>query len=270
MKPGALLLLCFLLSAATFGQSIQSPLVASSDDHTTIITQIETNSHNTVVSFRHICFEKGDWVQLNKSMYLQDANGEARYNYVRSEGIPLRPAKFTATEDNQEVNFKVYFEKVKPGTKEINVIERARSLDELRDGISFFNYYKVSLYKSMPALIGGRQGFVTDVLSMPRPEMGMNTVQVDTARIQVDKAYSNFASPMNRGGMAYFGPMMNGVYASVLNAQLQAYSNPAITDQLAKITKNYYDALIKAGFSEDAALKIITSKQLISIDEVPK
>jgi len=60
------------------------------------------------------------------------------------------------------------------------------------------------------------------------------------------------------------------VYASVLNAQLQAYSNPAITDQLAKITKNYYDALIKAGFSEDAALKIITSKQLISIDEVPK
>jgi hypothetical protein len=203
-------------------------------------------------------------------MYLQDANGEARYNYVRSEGIPLRPAKFTATEDNQEVNFKVYFEKVKPGTKEINVIERARSLDELRDGMSYFNYYKVSLYKSGPALAGSRPGFITDVVSAPQRGMNIN-VQVDTATVQVDTASAvsgDITSLMDRGGMANLGPIMSGVYKDLLNAQLQAYSNPVITEQLARITKNYYDALIKTGFSEDAALKIITSKQLISIDGV--
>jgi len=257
MKPSALILFCFLLSAAIFGQSIKSPLVSSSDDHTTIITQIETNSHNTVVSFSHICTQKDSWVQLNKSMYLQDANGEERYNYVRSEGIPLRPARFTATEDNQKVNFKVYFEKLKPGTKEINVIERARSLNELRDGVTFFNYYKVNLYQS--GLADGRPGFMTDKVSTFHPERKMS-VQIDTS------VSSDFTPPMGRD----FGPMISGVYSSMLNAQLRTYSNPATTDQLAKIMKNYYDALIKAGFSEDAALKIITSKQLISFDGISK
>ena len=263
MKTSALLLFCLLLSAATFGQSIKSPLVSSSDDHTTIITQIETNSHNTVVKFSHICSQKGSWVQLNKSMYLQDANGEERYNYVRSEGIPLRPARFTATEDNQEVNFKVYFEKLKTGTKEINVIERARSLNELRDGVTFFNYYKVSLFQS--GLADGRPAFMTDKVSTFHPDRKMS-VQIDTAY----SVSSDFATPTGRGDMGNFGPMISGMYTSMLNAQLRTYSNPAITDQLAKIMKNYYDALIKVGFSEDAALKIITSKQLISFDGISK
>lgn len=261
----SLLLLCLLLSAATFGQPIMSPLVSSSDDHTTIITQIETNNHNTVISFSHICPQKGDWIQLNKTMYLQDANGEDRYNYVKSEGIPLRPERFIATEDNQQVNFKVYFEKLKPGTKEINVIERARSLDELRDGITFLNYYKVNLFQSGPALDDNRPRVITDKFSMHRPEKELGE-EIDTTY----SVSSDFVPPIGRGDMLNFGPMMSGVYTSMINAQLQVYSNPAVTDRLAKIMKNYYDALIKVGFSMDASLKIITSKQLISVEGMSK
>ena len=257
LKP--FLFLCLLLPAATFGQSIKSPLVANTDDPSTFITQVETNSHNTVISFRHICNGKGSWVQLNKSMYLQDANGEDRYNYVKSEGIPLRPEKFTATADRQEVNFKVYFEKLKPGTKEINVIERVRSLTELRNGISYFNFFNVSLNKSRPLTADGNEIRTVQVTMSPPPPMEMiaDTLYSDS---------SNIGGTTRTRVMNDMTPMMVNMYKSMLDAQLKVCSDPAVTDRLAKIMRNYYNALIKAGFSMDAAIKIITSKELISLN----
>ncbi|WP_316812477.1 hypothetical protein [Pedobacter heparinus] len=251
MKAIKMSLAFVLLSLTVFGQSIKFPMVGSSESPTTVITEIVTNSRNTVVSFKHICSRKGNWVQLNKSMYLQDANGEERYSYVRSEGIPLRPEKFVATEDRQEVNFKVYFEKLRPGTKEINVIERARSLAEHSNGFSFFNYFKVSLNKSQPEPGSRTVSTVDVVVAPPVPPNG------------------DFASSFAKSEMKNLGPMISNMYSGMLTAQLNMYSNPATTDQLARIMKNYYDALIKTGFSSDAALKIITSKPLISADGKP-
>lgn len=265
MKTKSLLLLCLLLPAIAFCQTISSPVVGSSEDYSTTITKVEVTSRNTVVSFKHQFYKKGGWLQLNKSMYLQDANGEERYNYVRSEGIPLRPARFTASDDHQVLNFKVYFEKLKPGTKEINIIERARSLNEMNDGVAYLNYYKVNLYKSRPEQAKEERVVVTDVTLMPPP--------LRDAAVTTDTAYSagtNFPSGALRNDMANMGPMMSNVFTSMLNAQLKMYSDPAVTDQLARITKNYYDALIKVGFSMDAALKIITSKQLVSMDSGTK
>lgn len=252
MKAIKMSLAFILLTVAAFGQSVKFPMVGSSESPTTVITGIETNNRNTVVSFKHICARKGNWVQLNKSMYLQDANGEERYNYVKSEGMPLRPEKFVATEDQQEVNFKVYFEKLKPGTKEINVIERARSLAELHNGINFFNYFKVSLNKSQPEPVNDNPRSVkVTVAPPPAPN-------------------SDFSSSFARSEMRNLGPMISNMYTGMLSAQLNLYSNPATTDQLARIMKNYYDALIKTGFPADAALKIITSRSLISTDAVTK
>lgn len=246
MRSKQMLLAFLLLPVTLFGQSIKLPFVSSSEDPTTIITEIETNSKYTVVSFKHVCSGKGSWVQLNKSMYLQDAKGEERYNYIRSEGIPLRPERFVATKDDQEVNFKVYFEKLKPGTQEINVIERARSQAELNGGINFLNYFKVSLNQSQPEL-GETNVSKVDVTVTPPPPLR-----------------SAFANPFGNGENQNFGPVLNDMYMGMLTAQLNVYSNPKVIDRLAKNMKSYYDALIKVGFSSDAALKIITSKQLIS------
>lgn len=274
MNIKKLLFLCLLLPAAAFGQSIKSPQVASSEDATTVITQVETNSHYTVVSFRHICYTKGSWVQLNKSMYLQDANGEDRYNYVKSEGIPLRPKKFVATKDNEEVNFKVYFEKLKPGTKEINIIERARSLAEMGDGYTYFNYFKVNLLKSRP-IMADNKGVrsVTVTMSPPPPiEMLTDTVYSDSSSNTVrpihGRVMNNMPPMMNNMPSMMNGmePMLTNMYSSMLNTQLKMYSDTAVTDQLAKIMRNYYNALTKAGFSSDDAIKIITSKELISVN----
>ncbi|MNJ91512.1 hypothetical protein D3C87_91640 [compost metagenome] len=246
MRFKQMLLAFFLLPVTLFGQSIKFPLVSSSEDPTTVITEIETNSKHTIVSFKHVCRGKGSWVQLNKSMYLQDAKGEDRYNYVRSEGIPLRPERFVATKDNEEVNFKVYFEKLKPGTQEINIIERARSQAELNDGITFLNYFRVNLNKSQQELRDGTVSQVEVVVTPPPPMR------------------NDFGTSVANGEAPNFGPVLKDMYMGMFTAQMNVYSNPAVIDQLAKNMKSYYDALIKVGFSSDAALKIITSKQLIS------
>jgi hypothetical protein len=248
MRSKQMLLAFLLLPVTLFGQSIKFPLVSSSEDPTTMITEIETTNQHTIISFRHVGAEKGSWIQLNKSMYLQDAKGEERYNYVRSEGIPLRPERFVATKDNQEVNFKVYFEKLKPGTQEINVIERARSQAELNDGVNFLNYFSVNLNKSKLELADHKVSKVEVVVTPPPP------VPVGT----------DFSSSFVNGEAANFGPALKDMYMGMFTAQLNVYSNPAIIDQLAKNMKSYYDALIKVGFSSDAALKIITSKPLVS------
>jgi hypothetical protein len=254
MKLKSLLFFILLLPAIAYCQSITMPAVGYSEDHTTKITKVEVTKANTVVTFKHVMQGKGAWVQLNKSMYLQDAKGEEKYNYIKSEGIPVRPKRLTSDKDYQEIEFKVYFEKLKPGTQEINVIERARSMPEQANGTKFFNYYNVSLSKQSSV---EEHVKVTDVVLMPPPQMDNTPVRIDTTT----------SVSMDAGAMmASFAPMMGNMYSSILNAQLKIYSNPETTTQLARITKNYYDALIKVGFSEDAALRIITSKQLVSVD----
>ncbi len=247
MKTQSLLFLILLFPAVAFCQSVNFPSVGSAEDALTTITKIEVNSKNTIITFKHTSPKKGDWMELNKSMYLQDANGEAQYKYIASEGIPLRPLKHYATADNEEMTFKVYFQKLKPGTKQINVIERARSAEDLSNGTIYDNFYNVSLLKSAPRVTNVR-------LIKPISD----TVRSMTSAI-------NAASPFN-DAMASMGPMMSNMYTNMLNAQLKVFSDPATIDQLAKITKNHYDALIKVGFTADQALKIITSKQLISTD----
>ncbi len=247
MKSIKLLAASLMLSATVFGQSIKFPFVNSSEDQKTIITAVETNNQNTIVSFQYTSSAEGDWVQLNKSMYLQDANGEERYNYVKSEGIPLRPSRFEAKEAGQKVNFKVYFEKLKPGTKNINVIERARSIAEMDNGITFLNYFNVDLNRSQPEERNGNTAFDV-VLSPPSP------------------LKDNINMVPNIGDMANLGSMVNNMYSGMLTAQLNTLSKPEVINQVAKITKDFYDALIKAGFPADAALKIVIAKPLISTD----
>jgi len=144
---------------------------------------------------------------------------------------------------------------LKPGTQEINVIERARSLpDQQSSGTTVFNYYNVSLTKSEPANV--YQGVATNVVLSPPPVgyPGMVSKGDTSATPNIGSFYNGIA------------PMMTAMYAKMLDAQLQLYSNPETIEKLAKINKNYYDALVKAGFSEETALKIITAKPLVALD----
>ncbi|WP_316837813.1 hypothetical protein [Pedobacter nutrimenti] len=244
MKIFSILLLYLMLPAIGFCQSVNMPAVGASEDPSTTISKIEVTHNNTIITFKHFS-DKGKWVQINKSMYLQNANGEERYAFIKCEGIPLRPLKYTATTDNELVEFKVYFEKVKPGTKEINIIERALSPMERSSEIRFFNYYNVSLLKSGKNSSAGYTGVVQDSVHLSAPALTVNSDSVMS-----DNIFNNFSI----------------VYKNIFNAQLKFYEDPATLERLAGIHKSYYDALIKKGFSKDDAMKICSSKSIFSFE----
>ena len=63
------------------------------------------------------------------------------------------------------------------------------------------------------------------------------------------------------GAMA---PMMGKMMEAMIEAQLAVISKPESAEKMAQYVKNFYEALIKHGFSKEEALKIVTSISLPS------
>lgn len=246
MKLKAMLFLLMLSPAVSLCQSIDFPSVGGVENPETSITNIDVSGDNTVITFKRISAHKGEVVQLNKSIYLQDADGDERFDYIKSEGIPVRPEKLITDKDSSEIIYKVYFEKLYSSTKTINVIDRARTAPLTPGGPLYNNFYTVSLEKSGPAI-------PLEVKALPP---GVPTVPVVPAVSKVPVVPVVPAVSVVKDSVA-------AVPAAPMDPQLKFYSNPATTTQLAIITKNYYDALIKAGFSAEMAFKIATSKQFV-------
>jgi hypothetical protein len=57
--------------------------------------------------------------------------------------------------------------------------------------------------------------------------------------------------------MEQMAPMMGRMTEASLTATLGALSKPEAAEQLATFTRNYYQALVKKGFTEDEALRIV-------------
>jgi hypothetical protein len=58
------------------------------------------------------------------------------------------------------------------------------------------------------------------------------------------------------GAMA---PMMGKMMEAMIEAQLTVISKPDSAEKMAQYVKNFYEALIKNGFSKEEAFKIVTS-----------
>jgi len=63
------------------------------------------------------------------------------------------------------------------------------------------------------------------------------------------------------GAMA---PMMGKMMEAMIEAQLSVVSKPESAQKMATYVKNFYEALIKQGFSKEEAFKIVTSVSLPS------
>jgi hypothetical protein len=57
--------------------------------------------------------------------------------------------------------------------------------------------------------------------------------------------------------MEAMGPMMGQMMSAMLDGMLAVLSKPETAQRTAAFTKNYYDALIAKGFSNEDALKIV-------------
>ena len=55
------------------------------------------------------------------------------------------------------------------------------------------------------------------------------------------------------------GPNLGLMIESMISAKLKFYAQPETANAIAAFTRNYYDALIKRGFTEEQALKIVST-----------
>lgn len=251
-----LITLVIIAGVPAIAQTINNPIVKSKDDGNTIIKRIETNNNYTILTFQTTATTDNSWVQLNKEIYLQTDISNAHYNYVKSENIAMVPEKQILNNAGDKLVFRVYFKKIPAGAKYINIIERSGSNN---GNVSYFNFYNVSLTQSSSASASTQYTFntrssstvVDSVRVMTRPPVPSEI------RIESPADHNEMAEAMNA-----MGPMMATMSKTMMDAQLNYFKQPGKIAELAKLNKEYYDALKKAGFSNEDALKLVASSNL--------
>ncbi|QEM03867.1 hypothetical protein DIU31_010210 [Mucilaginibacter rubeus] len=249
-KPILTIITFFIVAVQALAQNITTPNVEQKDDQSTIIKKIETNSQYTIVTFENYAYQDNAWLQLNKEIFIQTDLSNAHYEYVKSENIAMVPNKNVLKKAGDKLEFKVYFKKIPSAAKSIDIIEHAGLS---RPGINYFNFYNVSLTEQAAATNHVK---VTDVVLLPPPP-----VAADTASTGL---FNGSPSNYMQNAMNSMGPMYASMAKSVLDAQLAYFKQPGKIAEIAKLNKDYFDALVKVGFNYEQALKIITANGLIS------
>jgi hypothetical protein len=241
----ALILFCL----TSFAQNIANPKIGSQDDPNAKIVLIKTDNLYSMVQIQVTASSDSAWAVLNKEIYLQTDVDNKHYEYVKSEGIAVAPAKrHTFTQEGQTVMFKVYFKKIPANAKVIDVIERA---GQRTDGITFFNFYNVSLKEQTTD-----GDVITDVrITAPGGGSPFLSQGSDTS-----EGGNNLFGGM--GGDAGIGNMYKTMIKSMMDAQISYYKEPGKMAELAALNKQYFDALVKQGFTEDQALKLAAAAGL--------
>jgi len=67
------------------------------------------------------------------------------------------------------------------------------------------------------------------------------------------------AEEMREMMQGVMGPMMGEMMASMVKSMSKTMAEPEVAQNLATFTRNYYQALVDRGFTEEEALKIVTS-----------
>jgi hypothetical protein len=229
----------------SFAQNVVNPHVEISESMGSLITKIETDKQYTIVSFEQYAYNDSSWVVLNKEIYIQTDIDNKHYEFVKAEGIAVAPeTRHTFAKAGDKLSFKVYFKKIPANAKLIDIIEHA---GRRSDGITFFNFYNIDLTQSNP---GEQHIKVTEVALPPPPVNG-----------QFNATGANEFTNM----MGAMGPMYASLITSMLDAQLSFYKQPGKLTEVAKLHKQYFDALVKAGFNYEQAIRVLTSAPLIQM-----
>ncbi len=230
LVPFLLLMLTIKLSA----QSIVNPIFENSDNQTCRIVKIETTPNFTIVSFEQTAENDNAWARINKSIFVQTNVSDKHYHYIKSENIAIAPEKTTIRNAGDKLLFKVYFESIPRTARTIDVIEKGGAKN-------FYNFYNVSLTQS-------EKVDIIDVAIAPPPPSFASNINVNN-----DMA----------GIMGSMGPMLTTMATSMMDAQLKYYKQPGKITEIAKLNKQFFDALVNEGFTQDQALKIITTESLL-------
>lgn len=82
------------------------------------------------------------------------------------------------------------------------------------------------------------------------------TAAASVANAQPPQPSAAQMEQMMQRQMQMMGPMFGQMTRVMMQAQFEVLSQPETAEKLAAYTRNYYDALIKQGFSKQEALEI--------------
>ena len=69
---------------------------------------------------------------------------------------------------------------------------------------------------------------------------------------------------------AMMGPMMGQMMEAMMEGMLRVLSKPENAERLAAFTRNYYDALVRKGFTKDEALQIVIAAGMPRVPTGPR
>ncbi len=96
------------------------------------------------------------------------------------------------------------------------------------------------------------------LLLVPTAASGQRPSKPDSIQAQMEQA------------SAMMGPMMGQMMESMMEGMLRVMSKPENAERLAVFTRNYYDALVRKGFSKDEALQIVIAAGMPRIPTGPR
>lgn len=227
-----LLIACLSVFAgvSALAQSIINPFVERTDDLNCVISKIETTKDYTVVSFEYTAQSDNSWAQINKEMFIKTDLSDKHYDFIKAENIAIAPEKKTIDHVGQKLAFKAYFQKIPKEAKLVDIIENPEGNNSQTN---YFNYYNVSLEKS-------RRAATYAYMAAPA-----NTFLTRNAAFALKKAKPTTNTYSYR------------VVQTGDDQNIKIDIQPATVAERAKQQKEYFDALIKQGFTEDQAIKII-------------
>lgn len=238
MKKSLLILSLAIFALRSSAQTIENPFVEKSENGGATITKIATGEHFTAVTIKYTAPADDSWADINKEIYIQTDADNKHYDFVKATGITFSPEKTTLKKSGDDLIFTVYFNKIPADARTIDIIERAGP-----DNSTYFNFYGVHLEKTQTGKV------TTNVVLTPPPVVSNGAV------FSVNPSENNMFNAV--------APMFGTMIKAVMDAQLNFYQDDNKIKEIAKATHKYYEALIAEGFSQDQALKIITSESLL-------
>jgi hypothetical protein len=227
------------ISSTVFSQSVVKPYVESVGDRLCYINKIEHTKDYTIISFEHLNNDNG-WISLNPSIKIK-ASDEKEYFFVKAEGIPLNPKHHQFTESEKKHAFKVFFQRVHLNIKRFDVIE-------VESGSKYdFNFYGVDLTRKRLSDIQVAHHFEND--SIEPAEV------VSYGQSVVDSVASD--------GNFDFGNMFKNIYSNTIDSYIKYLKTPGKLNEIAKLNKEYFDALVGVGFTREEAMQLLTANPVI-------
>lgn len=122
-----------------WSQTIVSPTYSRRDNISLRINEVERTTQYTIIKGVYENVMHYSWACINNTTYLRDSKSGKKYGtIIKSEGLPVSPAKYQFTKENESISFKFYFPAISDDIEMVDMIEDVTST-------SAFNFYGVAI-----------------------------------------------------------------------------------------------------------------------------